>query len=136
MSTVILNIWIIKVVSQKHGLIVYNNLDGYYLKERKDNMSYTKKHGNDLLEDYFLNLNEFMKMTKWLDKAYEKRDADTFFVWFEKMALCDKRSLALYLIKNDIALPGEYRRAILFRLKDCLSIEKIAALPTWEGGEA
>lgn len=96
-------------------------------------MSYTKQFGSSLLADYFLNLEEFNKMTGWLLKAVSDRQEDTFFLWFEKMAQCDKRSLVRFLIAKKVPLPKSYRNAILYRLKSCRSIGKIKALPTWEG---
>ena len=72
-------------------------------------MSYFVEKREDFLNEYFSRLADFYKILPNLENAKTK---SAFLIWFEKLALIDRRSLYLYLKKNYSKFPPSYLKQV------------------------
>ena len=80
-------------------------------------MSYTPEKTNDMLNDYFTNLADFMSISPNILQADNKVD---FLNWITKAEQIDKRTLLLFLRKHKKQINPEFLEIAQLRFRQTI----------------
>lgn len=80
-------------------------------------MSYTPEKTNDMLNDYFTNLADFMSISPNILQADNKVD---FLNWITKAEQIDKRTLLLFLRKHKEQINPEFLEIAQLRFRQTI----------------